>query len=47
MKILIAGVAGMLGSHLEEVLINKKYTLYGINNLSIGKKNIKLKNKFL
>jgi UDP-glucose 4-epimerase len=46
MKILITGVAGMLGSHLADILINKNYEVYGIDNLSVGKKNnIKIKNK--
>lgn len=46
MKILITGVAGMLGSHLAEILTNKNHEVYGIDNLSIGKKkNIEIKNK--
>jgi UDP-glucose 4-epimerase len=39
MKVLITGVAGMLGSHLAELLINKKHTVYGVDNLAFGKKN--------
>ena len=41
MKVLITGVAGMLGSHLAEILIKKKFTVYGIDNLTVGKKNLK------
>ena len=37
MKILITGVAGMLGSHLSELLLNKKYKVIGIDNLLVGK----------
>ena len=40
MKVLITGVAGMLGSHLAEILIKKKFTVYGIDNLTVGKKKI-------
>ena len=39
MKVLITGVAGMLGSHLAELLIKKKHYVIGIDNLSVGKKN--------
>ncbi len=45
MKILITGVAGMLGSHLAEILTSKNYEVYGIDNLSVGKKNnLEIKN---
>jgi UDP-glucose 4-epimerase len=37
MKILITGAAGMLGSHLSELLLNKNYKVIGIDNLSVGK----------
>ena len=41
-KIAITGVAGMIGSHLSEILINKGYELVGIDNLKVGSKdNIK------
>lgn len=35
-KILITGVAGLLGSHLAEHLLSKGYEVYGIDNLSGG-----------
>lgn len=35
-RILITGVAGLLGSHLAEHLISKGYEVYGIDNLSGG-----------
>ena len=47
-KILITGVAGMIGSNLLEYKLNLKCKIYGIDNFSNGyKKNIKLflKNK--
>lgn len=41
-KILITGVAGFLGSHLAESLINEGHFVYGIDNLSTGyKTNLK------
>ena len=49
MKILITGVAGMLGSHLAEILIKKKYIVYGVDNLIVGKKenlDFNFKNKY-
>lgn len=49
MKILITGVAGMLGSHLAEILVEKKFTVYGVDNLIVGKKknlNFDFKNKY-
>ena len=48
MKVFITGVAGMLGSHLSEILLSKNFRVYGIDNLAVGRKsNIKslLKNK--
>lgn len=36
-KILITGVAGMIGSHLSEELLGKGYELIGIDDLSYGK----------
>ena len=48
MKIFITGVAGMLGSHLSEILLKKNHTVYGLDNLSVGTKiNLKelIKNK--
>ena len=42
LKIAITGVAGMIGSHLSEILIEKGYELVGIDNLKVGsKENIK------
>jgi len=35
-KILITGVAGMIGSHLLDLLIEKNYIVTGIDNLSFG-----------
>jgi len=35
-KILITGIAGLLGSHLSRYLLNKGYDVYGIDNLSGG-----------
>lgn len=35
-KILITGVAGLLGSHFSTYLLNKKYDVIGIDNLSGG-----------
>lgn len=39
MKILVTGAAGFIGSHIYNYLINNKYKVYGIDNLSRG--NIK------
>jgi len=39
MKILITGVAGMLGSHLSELLLQKKNKVIGVDNLMVGKIN--------
>ncbi len=37
-KIIITGVAGMIGSHLlDELIKNKNYNIIGIDNLSFGK----------
>ena len=36
-KILITGVAGMIGSHLLDELLKKNYSIIGIDNLSFGK----------
>lgn len=36
MKILITGVAGLLGSHLAEQFLKEGHEVYGIDNLSIG-----------
>jgi UDP-glucose 4-epimerase len=35
-NVLITGVAGMIGSHLAEVLLEKGYTVTGIDDLSYG-----------
>ena len=39
LKIAITGVAGMVGSHLSQILINKGYELVGIDNLKVGSKD--------
>ena len=36
-KVLITGIAGMIGSHLLDYLIEKNYEIIGIDNLSFGK----------
>ena len=36
-KVLITGVAGMIGSHLLDYLIQRKYEVIGIDNLTYGK----------
>lgn len=42
MRALITGGAGFIGSHLSEALLNKKYKVYVIDNLSTGSiENIK------
>ncbi len=38
MRILITGVAGFIGSNLCKELLRKKHTVFGIDNLSYGKK---------
>lgn len=41
MKILITGVAGLLGSHLAEQFLKEGHEVYGVDNLSIGlRKNV-------
>ena len=35
-KVLVTGVAGLLGSHMAEYLVGKGYDVYGIDNLSGG-----------
>ena len=35
-KVLITGVAGLIGSHMAEYLVEKKYDVFGIDNLSGG-----------
>ncbi len=41
-NILVTGVAGMIGSHLIDTLLQKNYKVVGIDNLSFGKlENIK------
>lgn len=47
MKILITGVAGFIGSHLADYLIDQGHTVYGIDNFLTGDKlNINPKVKF-
>jgi UDP-glucose 4-epimerase len=36
-RVLITGIAGMIGSHLLDLLIAKNYEIIGIDNLSFGK----------
>lgn len=36
-KVLVTGIAGMIGSHLLDLLIAKNYEIIGIDNLSFGK----------
>ena len=36
-KVLITGVAGMIGSHLLDELMERGYVVSGIDNLSFGK----------
>ena len=35
-KVLITGVAGLIGSHMAEYLLSERYHVYGIDNLSGG-----------
>lgn len=35
-RVLITGVAGLLGSHMADYLLDKKYEVYGLDNLSGG-----------
>jgi len=37
-RVLITGVAGMIGSHLLDSLMDKNYEIIGIDNLSFGKR---------
>lgn len=37
MKFLVTGVAGMIGSHLSEIILNDGHSLIGIDNLAVGK----------
>lgn len=37
-KVFITGVAGMIGSHLLDALINRDYKIVGVDNLAVGKK---------
>ncbi|MDD5435925.1 MAG: SDR family NAD(P)-dependent oxidoreductase [Candidatus Omnitrophica bacterium] len=40
-RVLITGVAGMIGSHLADELLNRGYAVTGIDNLNVGtRKNI-------
>ena len=39
MKFLITGVAGMIGSHLTD-LLEKKFQVVGVDNCSVGTKTI-------
>lgn len=36
-KLLITGIAGMLGSHLLDKLVELEYDIVGIDNLVVGK----------
>lgn len=36
-KVLITGVAGMIGSHLLDALLERRHTVIGLDNLSYGK----------
>jgi len=36
-RVLITGIAGMIGSHLLDALMDKNYEIIGIDNLSFGK----------
>ena len=48
LKILVTGVAGFIGSKICKKLIENKYTVVGIDDLSNGKKkNIPIGIKFL
>ena len=38
MNIFITGILGQIGSHIAEYFLNKNYLVYGIDNLSTGKK---------
>lgn len=46
-KVLITGVAGLIGSHMAEYLVRKGYRVYGLDNLSGGyRQNIPPKTMF-
>ena len=36
--LLVTGCAGFIGSHLVDFLLEKKYKIIGLDNLSTGKK---------
>ncbi|MDZ4824249.1 MAG: GDP-mannose 4,6-dehydratase [Flavobacteriales bacterium] len=36
-KVLVTGIAGMIGSHLLDALLEKKYSVIGLDNFSYGK----------
>lgn len=38
MKILVTGAAGFIGSHLVEALLSMNHKVFGVDNLSIGRK---------
>ena len=40
MKICITGVAGMIGSHLLDYLMEEDHHIIGIDNLLVGEKKI-------
>jgi UDP-glucose 4-epimerase len=47
MKILVTGVAGFLGSHVADALLDRGYTVIGIDNMTGGdKENINAKCEF-
>lgn len=39
MKVLVTGAAGLIGSHLCDILLEQNYDVYGIDDLSFGHKN--------
>ena len=46
-KILVTGAAGMIGSHLTEILLNRDYKVLGLDNLLVGQsKNLPSHNNF-
>jgi len=48
MKILITGVAGFMGSHLVDYLVNKGYSVYGLDDMSGGYwRNVNPKSPFV
>ena len=36
-KVLITGVAGLIGSHLSDELLNRGYKVIGVDNLKVGR----------